>query len=344
MGNSARPLIQPPSLEAGALIGVLGYPDDALFDAGLEGLRAYGYQPITADIPLPLTGESSQAKRLAEALHRFLLQPGIGAVLFPTGSADWPDGWAQLVPFLDFDLIANNPRILCGFSGAASVLLAVSARTGMITFYGPMISEQWAEGTVMWAFTRESFLRATSPNAIGPLVPSPEWSEELLVPRANLCRRHIHPNPGWEWIAPGTGDGPLVGGCLTTLASMAVNGWLPPTDGAVLFWEDVFLDGDGVSIMDAALQTLKATGVLDHLAGMLIGRFHPQFVPDGFEVAEHIRRLWTPTCPIVAALDFGHTNPIVTLPIGVRTHIDATVGTVDITQAATASPLPAFPT
>ena len=119
---------------------------------------------------------------------------------------------------------------------------------------------------------------------------------------------------------------------------MAVDGWIPSAEGAVLFWEDVFLDREGPSAMDAALRTLKAVGALDHLAGMLIGRFHPQFLPDDFDVAEHVRRILRPSYPVVADLDFGHTNPIVTLPIGAYVRVDAGAGAADIIQAATVRP------
>ena len=140
------PPLRPRALRVGDRLGVLGREDLPMFERGIRSLRELGYDVRVADVPAGSLEEPGRAKQLADALHRFLVQPETRAVIFPSGSAAWPAGWGRLVPFLDFPLIARHPCILCGFSGATAVLLAAHARTGLVTFYGPMVAEEWSEG------------------------------------------------------------------------------------------------------------------------------------------------------------------------------------------------------
>ena len=138
-----------------------------------------------------------------------------------------------------------------------------------------------------------------------------------------------------RWIPGGQAEGPLVGGWLPALAGMALDGSLPPTDGVVLFWEDVFLDEAGAAEAEQALRTLAAYGALRGIAALAVGRIHPQDQPAGFDVAEMIHRVLNPMYPVVVDLDFGHTNPVFTLPMGMAARLDADAATFEILEAAT---------
>src|ERR1051326_1266647 len=49
-------------------------------------------------------------------------------------------GWgsARLLPYLDFDTIRRNPKVMIGYSDITALLLSIHAKTGLVTFHGPL--------------------------------------------------------------------------------------------------------------------------------------------------------------------------------------------------------------
>ncbi|GEM_PF-5407743 len=142
----------------------------------------------------------------------------------------------------------------------------------------------------------------------------------------------MYPNDGWRWLRPGLASGPLVGGNLGTLRSLAGTVYRPSFIGAILFWEEVKLESAPVHAIDEALTHLGLLGVFDPLAGMVVGKIW------GLSDAEHrqvddllLRHTASWDFPI---LTFGHTDPRLILPLGVRAALDAGADRFALEEAA----------
>jgi muramoyltetrapeptide carboxypeptidase len=113
--------------------------------------------------------------------------------------------------------------------------------------------------------------------------------------------------------------------------------WLPELDGALLFLEDV---GEDLYRVDRALSHLRLAGVLDRLAGIIVGQFTEmrKGTADGALGFDEVLEHYVGPLGIPAAYGFpiGHVDDQWTLPLGVRARLDAGTGEVEILEAAVA--------
>jgi muramoyltetrapeptide carboxypeptidase LdcA involved in peptidoglycan recycling len=269
-------------------------------------------------------------------LHAFFRDPAVRAIITTIGG----DHANELLPLLDYDLIRAHPTILMGYSDITVLQLALWVRCGLITFYGPHAMTEIADFPEMPEYSREAMLRVlTRAEPDGELEPSPWWTDELLDwdRREELARaRERRPTPGWTWLAEGRGvaEGPLVGGCLESLQHLRGTPYWPDLDGAVLFLE-TSEERPSPRTVDALLMDFENMGVLGRIVALLYGRPQDYLPEERAEVREVVRqRTAKYGIPVVADMDFGHTSPMLTLPIGVRARVDGAARRITIVEAA----------
>jgi muramoyltetrapeptide carboxypeptidase LdcA involved in peptidoglycan recycling len=294
---------------------------------GVEALHALGYQVRLG--PVATSGGGSRAERVAE-LNSFLRDPAVRCVVMSIG------GFTSnaLLDDLDYDALRADPKVIVGYSDITTILLAVLARAGVVTFHGPTLLPELAEYPHPLSYTTDAFTRAVGrPQPLGRLAAAPGWTEELLMwDEADDRARSTRASGGWRWLQGGTGTGPLLGGNLETLGVLAGTPYLPDFDGAVVLLETTSVD---LNQIDRTLTHLEMIGIFDRMRGLLVGR--PFRAPAGFTEAftDHIgQRFAGRDVPVVAMLDIGHTDPMLTLPLGVRARVDSGSGTVEVLDAA----------
>lgn len=264
---------------------------------------------------------SPQAR--AADLHAAFADDEVAAVLCAIGG----NHSLQVVPHLDFDLIAANPKIFQGYSDITVLHWALAKQTGLRTFYGPALSADLAEYPEVFDFT-DRFLRAAwfgdTPLEFGP---ASEWTEEFLDwnKKLDLTRpRRMRPGGGWVTVREGVAQGPLLGGCVETICwHLKGSPWWPDLDGAVFFLE-TSEEAPSPAHVDAYLTGLEQLGAFDALAGLVFAR------PAGYGDAD-VDLLWqivaertaAADIPVLANVDAGHTEPMLTLPLGAPVHLDA---------------------
>src|SRR5689334_22146988 len=136
----------------------------------------------------------------------------------------------QLLPHLDWDLIAANPKIFCGYSDITAVQNAILARTGLITYSGPHWSSfgmrDHFEQTLSW------FAQALFGDRSIELYPAAAWTDDLWF--LDQDNRTVRSGEGWWPLAPGQASGRIVGGNLCTLNLLQGTEYMPALDGALL--------------------------------------------------------------------------------------------------------------
>ena len=266
---------------------------------------------------------SAPAEARADDLHAAFADGSVAVVLSSIGG----NHSNQVLPHLDYDLIATHPKIFHAYSDTTVLSWAFARHTGLRSFYGPPLVLGLAEYPRVLPYT-DRWLRAawfgTEPL---DFMASEEWTEEVLDfdTRADLERaRHLEPNPGWTTVREGSAHGPLIGGCLETI-SWHLKGsseWLDLSE-CILFLE-TSEEAPGPDAVDAYLTDLERLGVFDDISGLLMGR-------PAFYEREDVGVLWEVVAqrtaaariPVLANLDFGHTDPLLTLPMGADAHLDA---------------------
>lgn len=290
-------LIKPPALRQGDKIGLIA-PASSFsregFLAGCDRLRQMGYEPVYAqDIFERDIYFAGTAERRTHEFQNFWERDDIAALVCVRGGY----GSNYLLENLEFEMFARRPKILLGCSDITTLLTAITDRTGLVTFHGPMVAKDIAGGTFDTA-NWSSALQGTA-----------NWN----VPVA-----------GVEVLRPGKARGRLYGGCLSMLVASLGTGYEIQPEGSILFIEDI---AEKPYRIDRMLMQLRLAGKLKDVRGFVFGEMLDCAPPKGetYTLQQVIMRVLAPyNVPIVYGLKSGHvTSGNITLPIGVQAELEA---------------------
>ena len=249
---------------------------------------------------------STVAARVAD-LHAAFADPSVAAILTVIGGFNSN----ELLPFLDWDLIAANPKVFCGYSDITALQNAILARIGLVTYSGPHWSSfgmrDHFEQTLAW-FT--DALIETEPISIEP---APTFTDDRWF--LDQDAREPTKNEGWWTLQPGQAEGMIVGGNLCTLNLLQGTPYRPILDGALLFLEDDDLSDPATFARDltSLLQLPDAATV----RGLAVGRFQRVSGVTRELLAQIVaNQPALAGLPVLANVDFGHTSPMITFPVG----------------------------
>jgi len=315
-GNAA---VRPRRLRPGATVGVVApssmVAESMPVEIARESLEALGLRVRMGAYTRARYGYfSGRDEERADDVNEMFRDPEVDAVFALRGG--W--GAARILPLLDWEAIAANPKILLGYSDVTALLLAVHARTGLVTFHGPMGISRWTRFPV-------EHLRSVLFRAEAPTLANPTGADDTLVQTQNRI----------QTIRPGRARGRLLGGNLTVLSALVGSPYLPDWDGAILFLEDV---DEAVYRVDRMLTHLRLAGVLDRIGGFVFGRCTGCNPGAGFgsltleEVfRDHIAPLGIPAW---TGAMIGHITDQWTVPVGAEAEIDASRGTIRLLEPA----------
>jgi len=249
------------------------------------------------------------------------------------------DHACHLLPHLDFSLIERCPTGFVGFSDNTVLNVALWSQARLVTFNGPALLTDFGEYPGMLEYSRSWFVRALcDPSPLGALVSSPTWTEHRAdwdLPDEQARPRPMLPASGWTFLKPGMGQGPLIGGCLESLQHLRGTRFWPDWTDAILFFE-TSEERPLPKTVDSILMDYENMGVLSKLSGLLVGR--PMHYSE--EQRAELRRIVLARTerfdfPIVTDMDFGHTAPQLTLPIGCVARIDSQRRSVEVLEPCT---------
>jgi len=266
-------------------------------------------------------------KARADDLMQAFADPSIKGIFATIGG----DDSIRLLPYLDLNVIRDNPKIFMGYSDT-TISHLVCHKAGLVSFYGPSILAEFAENGGIFPYITQS-LRQTifSSEAIGEVKQNTEgWTVERLDwgnPENQNIKRKLNPSTGWKFLqGKGIHRGHLIGGCLE------VFDW---TRGIELFpkeWKDAILfletseDAPPPEFVKFTLRVYAAMGILSQLSGILFGRPYDnesKFVEYDQAILQIVRDEEGLTeLPIITHMDFGHTSPMFVIPYGLHAEID----------------------
>lgn len=220
----------------------------------------------------------------------------------------------QILDYLDYDLIRNNPKIICGFSDITALTTAITAKTGLVTYSGPHYSSFGMKKG--FEYTLEYFKKIFMSDEDIIIKDSNLWSDEAwFIDQEN---RNFIKNEGRRIYQNSIGEGNILGGNLCTLNLLQGTEYMPDFDNIILMIEDDEMAGnDFVREFDRNLQSLLHSLNGKKINGIIVGRaqkvneMNYEKWKTIFETKEELKNI-----PIIFDLDFGHTTPIFTFPIG----------------------------
>lgn len=308
-------------LPDGGTIGVAAAasPYDSRSDVlrGVEWWEARGYRvKLGAGVWARDDYVAGTAEERAADVNALFADPEVDVVQALQGGF----GSAQLVPHLDFDLIAESPKPFVGYSDLTALHVVLRQRAGLATIYGNGLMGVGAGETT--SFTKDRLLEVLRHGGAGEVPRDPD-------------------DPWVRSIHGGRVTAPLVGGCLWLLMQTMGTPWEVELEGAILFFEDThtppyYLDGQLVQLAHA--------GKLEQVAGVVVGQMEKSDWGDLRPVSDWARsrsledvleeRLGSLGVPVLYGLPLGHTKHLAALPLGVTCTLDADGRTLTVDEPA----------
>ena len=221
---------------------------------------------------------------------------------------------------IDYEAVRRDPKPVIGFSDIDVLHLALHSQTGLVSVHGDLVLEGFANRHEL----ADSRRRALADS----------YRRVLTGTEA----QGILPSSGrWECWRSGRAQGPLIGGLLNRLILVQATPYaLAPErfDGAILFWEEL---ATSFAAIWNGLHALRYAGVLDRIAGMVVGTVVDVKPVDGGpddlrDVVLDV--LGDRDIPVLGNVDIGHNPPNIPLPLGVRAEVDADALTLTLLEAA----------
>ena len=253
--------------------------------------------------------DSASVTSRVEDLHEAFLDPSVDAVLATIGGFNCN----ELLPYLDYDLIAQNPKIICGYSDTTALLNAIYTKTGIQTYMGPSYSSFKMEAGQ--DYQTEAWLKAVTQDSY-ELTPSSEWSSDAwYLPDTP---RTFYPTE-WKVYKAGMASGIAIGGNLSTFALLRGTPYAPQVENYVLFVEEA----EGYPPEHFLREFAALLQAYPNPQAVIIGRF-----PKECEMTEDLllaildKHPILQTIPVLYDVDFAHTQPLFTISIGGQVTLD----------------------
>ncbi len=340
VGEMGRQITKPPKLSTGDTIGVIAPATPftprlppayrAQFARSVACLEGLGFD---VHVPSSITSKSQCAyvspEARAQEVNDLFAQPAIRAVIALVGGRSAN----ALLPYLDWQRIAGQPKIILGYSAVSALLVGIHSRTGLVTYHGPMLLNGFGEFPSMLAYSRNQIENVLmNPECSGPCHPPDEWTTDY--PRDDSPRA-LQKQKGWRWLRSGQSRGCLIGGNLATLCTLAGTPFWPSFKDAVLFLEEVKTGPSVLQEIDQSLAQLAMLGVFDEIKGLVVGKLNDATAYE-IRMFDHLicRHTAAYDFPILSQVDLGHTDPKLTLPIGIHASLDSASKQFSLAEAA----------
>jgi Uncharacterized proteins, homologs of microcin C7 resistance protein MccF len=280
------------------------------------------------ELPLTLAGTEyvyNHPKERAADLMQAFSDPSIRGIFSCIGG----DETLRLLPYIDFDVIAANPKVFMGYSDTTTNHF-MCFKAGLSSIYGPAVLSDFAENLVVPEYTLSSLKRTLfSTEPIGVINPPEVWTSqrlEWLVENKNTARKFL-PNGGYELLqGKGIVRGRLIGGCIEVFDWLRGTKLFPSSDdfdGAILFLE-TSEEKISPSFLRYTLRALAAAGAVDRAAGIVVGKPYDNLFYDEYktEYRRVLNEVGRSDMPVLYNAGFGHCEPKCCIPYGAQAEID----------------------
>lgn len=249
---------------------------------------------------------SSVSSRL-EDLHEAFRDQEVAGIIAVIGGYNAN----QLLKGIDWKLIKKNPKIFLGFSDNTILQAAFLAKSHLVTYYGPNYADFGQKK--YFDYTLKYFKNCLMENKTYEIKPSRYWTDDLWYLDQNK-RKPIR-NTGVSVIRAGKAQGIILGGNLCTLNLLQGTGYLPNLTGSIVSLEED--EAISAAVFDRNLQSLSQQPGFKNIRALLIGRFQKKsHISNDILRKIILNKSNLPKVPVACNLDFGHTNPKFTFPIG----------------------------
>lgn len=318
-------MLYPKALKVGDKIGFFSPSSPATvfapnrFKRAKSYLESKGFELVSGS----LTGKSDNyrsgsIKERAEELNQLIRDPSVRCIMSTIGG----NNSNALLPYIDYEALINDPKIIIGYSDVTALLLGIYAKTGLITFYGPALVASFGEYPPLVDETFSSFIDVlSSENSAHTYGMPAEWTDIKHDWESQDSAKATYLNK-WHFLGKGVVEGRIIGGNLNTMSGIWGSEYMPQIcSGDILLIEDSL---KGIETVERSFAHLLACGVLDKVGAVVLGK-HELFDDKGtgrtpLDVLLEV--LNGKAVPILYGFDSCHTHPMLVTPLGVTGIVD----------------------
>ncbi|MBD3362404.1 hypothetical protein GF362_01665 [Candidatus Dojkabacteria bacterium] len=324
-------IIKPPKLDKGDTIGIVAtsfpFPHNEKSDyyheyqRGIKIINSMGFQiQESKNLRKRKWWAAGTAKERAEDINGMFENQDINAIMVHDGG----QSAITILEYLDYDLIKMNPKPFIGFSDVTNILSAIYSKTGIVSFYGPLVT--YGFGKHWRKFSDDKISKGK------------DYFQKILSSHNPLG--YISPITEWESWKPGKARGKLFGGNLSMLLSLVGTSYFPLKNelaDSILFWE---IDNTESYWIERGLYVLKYSGILDIISGMIVGKlpgikntcWKKSSEPSPKEIVLEILKEYN--FPVMGGFDFGHETIDIPMPIGIEVSMNSQNLSFEILESA----------
>lgn len=249
----------------------------------------------------------------------------------------------RILPFIDLNVIKDNPKIFMGYSDT-TVSHFSCYKAGLVSFYGTSILTGFAENGGMHKYTIDSIKKTLfSDNIIGEIKPNIDgWTSERLDwnnPENQNITRKLNQTTGWNFLQGKTKvQGKLIGGCFDVISFIkGTDYWIDNNEwkDSIIFFEtsEVVIPPD---LFEDSFRNYATQGILQNAKGLIFGRPYNNKFSEEYNdiILKILNENDLNHLPIITNMDFGHTDPVFTIPYGIMAEIDCNKKSFSIIENA----------
>lgn len=299
--------VKPAKLRTGDKIGLVspaGFISEEELSESVTNLSNLGFEPVPGKYVLNRSGYlGGTDKERAEDLNNMFADKNIKGIVCTRGGY----GAARMLHYLDYDLIKSNPKPLVGYSDITVLISALYAKTGLVSFHGPVGISTFNDYSVnhfrnVLMFPSQTYAMSNPPLA------ADEQSQAYT-------------------IRAGKAEGILYGGNLSLVVSLIGTEYDSDTSGCIIYLEEV---GEEPYRIDRMLTQMIQAGKFNKAAGIALGVFskcEPKPTQSGISNSFTLKevlfdRLYPLGIPVIYGLSFGHITNKFTIPTGIKANLD----------------------
>ena len=318
LSNTIEPLdiIKPKRLNIGDTIGLIApgsfITEDELKES-VNNIESLGFKTAYTENILARDGylAGTDQQRTSD-LHEMFTRKDIEGIVAARGGY----GCTRILPFIDYELIKMNPKVLLGYSDITALLYAIYTKSGLVCFHGPVGISTFNDYSI-----------CNMKNVL--IYPYQTYTMYNLEDEENN-------NSEIYTIRSGKASGELIGGNLSLAVSLIGTPYDVDTSGKLIFLEEV--DEEPYRI-DRMLTQMIEAGKFEKASGVILGNFSgcepKKDDKNSFSLKEVLfSRLYELNVPVVYGMSFGHIKNKLTLPVGIKAEFNSVDQTITLLENA----------
>ena len=253
------------------------------------------------------------------------------------------DDTIRLLPYIDYEVIKNNPKIFMGYSDS-TVNHFMMNKAGIVSYYGPTIMCEFGEYVKMFDYTKEAVENILFKSSENYEIKSSDiWSNDFVSwkeENKNILKKTLKEEHGYE-VLQGTGvvEGEILGGCIDVFPMMIGTSIWPRVDE----WKDKILlletseEKPNPELVTYYLRNLGAQGILNVIKGIIVGKPQDEKYYEEYKgvYKKVMKEFNCEDLPIMYNINIGHAFPIGIIPLGTKVQVDYTNRKIILVESAT---------